>query len=213
MHEAGYLIQHYGVFVVFLTVLIEWAGAPLPSYPLLVVAGALSLSGEAPVAEIIGAGVAGALLADLAWYGAGARFGRRILSLICRFTLSPDSCVQRTEDTFARLGPWSLLFAKFVPGLGYVSVALSGITGLSLLCSFFWLELETVSSSRCLSYSGAFFTMPSARSCLSSFNLAKRVPSSSLVCFSSILVRAGSSGRRSRAGFAWTASPSTNSRR
>ena len=132
MHQVSSLIQHYGLLVVFVSVLLDLGGAPLPSYPVLLVAGALSISGGAPLPAVIAVGVAAAITADLAWYAAGAKLGARVLSLLCRFTFSPDSCVRQTQDTFARIGPWSLVFSKFVPGLGYVSVALSGITGLSL---------------------------------------------------------------------------------
>lgn len=132
MHEVTYLIQHYGLLVIFLSVLLDLGGAPIPSYPALLIAGALSLSGGSSAPAVVGAGVAGAIAADLAWYTAGAKLGNRVLSLLCKFTLSPDTCVRQTQDMFARMGPWSLLFAKFVPGLGYVSVALSGITRLSL---------------------------------------------------------------------------------
>lgn len=132
MHQITALIQHYGLIVVFLSVLADQGGAPLPSYPVLLIAGALSLAGGAPIPAILAAAVAGSVLADLMWYAAGARLGRRVLALLCRFTLSPDSCVRQTETMFARMGPWTLLFAKFVPGLGYVSVALSGITRVNL---------------------------------------------------------------------------------
>ena len=132
MHQIGFWITHYGVLVVFASVLIEFLGVPIPSYPALLAAGALSLSGGSPVSAIIMAGLTGGILADLVWYTLGARLGRPVLALLCRFTLSPDSCVRQTEDVFGRMGPWSLLFAKFVPGLGYVSVALSGITRVSL---------------------------------------------------------------------------------
>jgi membrane protein DedA with SNARE-associated domain/rhodanese-related sulfurtransferase len=132
MHQISFWIAHYGVLVVFASVLVDLLGAPLPSYPALLVAGALSLSGGSSVATVIVAGIAGGLIADLVWYALGARLGRPVLALLCRFTLSPDSCVRQTEDVFTRTGPWSLVFAKFVPGLGYVSVALSGITRVSL---------------------------------------------------------------------------------
>ncbi|HEV7498709.1 MAG TPA: rhodanese-like domain-containing protein, partial [Vicinamibacteria bacterium] len=39
-------------------------------------------------------------------------------------------CVRRTEDVFARYGPRSLLFVKFVPGLGLMAVTLAGAFGL-----------------------------------------------------------------------------------
>jgi membrane protein DedA with SNARE-associated domain/rhodanese-related sulfurtransferase len=125
-------IQHYGMPVVFLTVLLSRAGLPFPAWPILLVAGALAASTGTSIPLLFGAAVAGDLFADLFWYGAGVRWGRRVLGLLCKFTLSPDSCVRQTETMFARMGAGTLLFAKFVPGFSYVAVALSGITGVRL---------------------------------------------------------------------------------
>ena len=132
MEQIAQLIQHYGVAVVFLTVLISRAGVPYPVWPILLVAGALTAAHSAFLPALIGAAVAGDVTADICWYGAGARWGRRVLGLLCKFTLSPDSCVRQTETMFTRMGAGTLLFAKFVPGFSYVAVALSGITGVGL---------------------------------------------------------------------------------
>jgi len=117
MQEARQIIEHYGLLVVFVSVLLDKAGLPLPSYPILLVAGALSVSGGAPIVAVLAGAVSGAMIADLLWYGAGAKFGRRALGIVCRISISPDSCVRQTESVFARSGPWSLLFVKFIPGL------------------------------------------------------------------------------------------------
>jgi len=132
MQEVTQIIEHYGLAVVFLSVLLDKAGLPIPSYPVLLVAGALSVSGGSPALAVLAAAVAGAGIADLFWYGAGAKFGRRALSLVCRVSLSPDSCVRQTETVFSRTGPWALVYVKFIPGLRYVSVVLSGISRVSL---------------------------------------------------------------------------------
>jgi membrane protein DedA with SNARE-associated domain/rhodanese-related sulfurtransferase len=120
------LIQQYGIGFVFANVLALQAGLPLPAYPTLLVAGALAASGGASVPELIGVGVLGALVADTGWYSAGRRFGMRILSVLCRVSLSPDTCVRQTESIFQRFGPSSMLFAKFVPGFASVATALAG---------------------------------------------------------------------------------------
>jgi membrane protein DedA with SNARE-associated domain/rhodanese-related sulfurtransferase len=132
MQHVTHLIEQYGLFVVFLNVLLDRGGLPFPSWPALLVAGALSAASGAPMAAVLLAAVAGSLIADLAWYMTAARLGRRVLVLLCKVSLSPDSCVRQTEGLFGRVGPTALLFAKFVPGLGYVTVALSGITGVNL---------------------------------------------------------------------------------
>lgn len=127
------LIQQYGLGLVFLNVLALQAGLPLPAYPTLLVAGALAASGGTPVYQLVGVGVAGALIADTGWYIAGRRFGLRILSTLCRVSLSQDSCVRQTESIFQRFGPSSMLVAKFVPGFASVATALAGAIRLNYL--------------------------------------------------------------------------------
>ena len=131
MQHFASLIEQFGLFIVFANVLLEQGGLPLPSWPMLIVAGALGISGSGVVPPLAAA-AAGAILADSGWYLAGARWGRKVLATLCRVSLSPDSCVRQTESIFTRIGPKSLLFVKLLPGLGLVTVAMSGITGVSL---------------------------------------------------------------------------------
>lgn len=131
MQHLAALIEQFGLFAVFLNVLLEQGGLPLPSWPLLIVAGALTWSG-AGVLPTVAAAAGASMLADAGWYIAGQRWGHRVLSMLCRVSLSPDSCVQQTESLFTRAGPQSLLFVKFLPGLGLVTVALAGITGVPM---------------------------------------------------------------------------------
>jgi membrane protein DedA with SNARE-associated domain/rhodanese-related sulfurtransferase len=120
------LVQYYGVGFVFLNVLALQAGLPLPAYPTLIVAGALAAAGGTPVYQLVAVGVGAALIADTGWYAAGHRYGLRILGMLCRVSLSQDTCVRQTESIFQRFGPSSMLFAKFVPGFAAVATALAG---------------------------------------------------------------------------------------
>jgi membrane protein DedA with SNARE-associated domain len=125
-------LEHAGIALVFLFVLVEQAGLPIPAYPLLIIAGAWSAQGGAPYAAILGAAIAACLVADVGWYIAGNRLGSRVLRAMCRLSLEPDSCVSQTERAFTRFGTKVLTFAKFVPGLGAVVTAMSGVVGASL---------------------------------------------------------------------------------
>jgi len=69
-------------------------------------------------------------LADFVWFYAGRRFGRQVLTLLCRISISPDSCVRKNELSFARRGVVTLVIAKFVPGLGTVAPPLAGSLGM-----------------------------------------------------------------------------------
>jgi membrane protein DedA with SNARE-associated domain/rhodanese-related sulfurtransferase len=123
------LIESYGLSFVFLNVLIEQAGVPLPAYPTLIVAGALLARADYSSMQLLTAAVLASLVADLTWFHAGARYGRPVLRTLCRISLSPDTCVAQTEAIYSRWGAPSLLVAKFIPGFAAVATALAGSIG------------------------------------------------------------------------------------
>jgi len=126
MPQLATLIESYGLAFVFINVLAESAGMPLPAYPALIVAAALASSGDYSPAQILAVSLFAALIADCGWYWAGSRYGRKVLSTLCRLSLSPDTCVRQTESIFAKWGVVSLTFAKFIPGFASLATALAG---------------------------------------------------------------------------------------
>jgi len=126
-----FLIRHGGS-VLFAVVLAEQAGLPIPAVPVLLAAGALAGAGKMNLALAVVLGVTACLLGDLLWYYLGRRRGAQVLTVLCRISLEPDSCVRRTEDFFARHGMRSLVLAKFIPGLSTVTPALAGLFGVSV---------------------------------------------------------------------------------
>ncbi|MFN7999038.1 MAG: VTT domain-containing protein [Bryobacteraceae bacterium] len=129
-HLLQFVIEH-GYALIFIWVLAEQAALPLPSVPLLLACGALASGGRLSLSLVVLYGVAGCLLADNVWFEVGRRRGARVLRLLCRVALEPDSCVRRTESAFVRYGVRSLLVSKFVPGLNAVAAPLAAISGVS----------------------------------------------------------------------------------
>jgi membrane protein DedA with SNARE-associated domain/rhodanese-related sulfurtransferase len=127
MQELTHLIEIYGLLLIFAAVLSDEIGLPVPSLPALLVAGALARNGHFSLPAVVGAALAGALLADVLWYWACGYFGRRVLATLCRISLAPDSCVRQTENLYHRVGPWSLLFARYVPAFSSIAVAMAAI--------------------------------------------------------------------------------------
>ena len=126
-----FLVRHGGL-VLFVIVLAEQIGLPIPAVPALLTAGALAGAGKMNLALAVVLGVAACLLGDLLWYYLGRRRGAQVLNVLCRISLEPDSCVRRTEAFFVRHGTRSLIWAKFIPGLSTVTPALAGIFGVSV---------------------------------------------------------------------------------
>ena len=131
MSQIILLIQTYGVLIVFGTVLLEQIGLPIPAMPILIVAGALAAGGEISWPACLAASLAACLISDYFWFRAGRFYGKRVLRLLCKISLSPDYCVSQTEDKFRRFGAKSLIVAKFVPGFNTVAPPLAGAMGTS----------------------------------------------------------------------------------
>lgn len=143
-------VIQYGGMILFAVVLAEQLGLPIPAVPILLAAGALAGAGKMNLSLAIGLPVVASLLADLLWYFLGRRLGRRVLDVLCRISLEPDSCVRRTENAFTRHGVRSLLVAKFIPGLSTVAPPLAGMVGVSVprfvaydaLGALLWVEVN-----------------------------------------------------------------------
>lgn len=126
-----FLTQH-GMITLFLIVLAEQIGLPIPALPVLIAAGALVGTGQMNFAMAAGVSILAALLGDQIWFELGRRRGRQVLGWLCQISFEPLSCVRRTETFFARHGVRSLIVAKFIPGLSTIAPPLAGIMGLRL---------------------------------------------------------------------------------
>lgn len=132
MDTLLHIIQAYGLWVVFICVLLDQGGLPFPSYAPMVVTAALATDAHESLLPVLLVATVAALIADLAWYAGGRRFGSQLLKLMCRVSLSPDSCVGLTRRIYGRWGAPSLILAKYIPGFAAVSTTLAGESGTSV---------------------------------------------------------------------------------
>jgi membrane protein DedA with SNARE-associated domain len=126
MEEIIALITRHGSLVVLVVAFLEQIGAPVPAIPVMIVAAALAPADASSILQLLGLAVTGALLGDLIWYFLGSHYGYKVLAVLCRISLSPDSCVRKTETFFERWGLLSLTFAKFIPGYSTIAPPLAG---------------------------------------------------------------------------------------
>jgi membrane protein DedA with SNARE-associated domain len=126
VHDVIRFVERHGYALLFFWVLAEQSAIPVPSAPLLLAAGVLIRTGKMHLLPAFLCCLTGALIADTIWFLLGRHAGRRVLRLVCRVSLEPDSCVRQTENAFLRYGMNSLLVSKFVPGLNAVAAPLAG---------------------------------------------------------------------------------------
>jgi membrane protein DedA with SNARE-associated domain/rhodanese-related sulfurtransferase len=119
-------VGHYGLLIVAINVLLDQIGLPVPAVPTLVVAGAIAAAGQLSLPALFVWSVIACLAADCTWYLIGERYGIRVLKMLCKVSLEPDSCVSQTQTRFERWGINSLVIAKFIPGLAIIAPPMAG---------------------------------------------------------------------------------------
>ncbi|HEY1946063.1 MAG TPA: VTT domain-containing protein [Bryobacteraceae bacterium] len=128
MFSFRYLLLQHGYALLFAYVLIVSFGLPIPVDPLFLLMGAMVGNHRYGFFASLFAALIPAVLGDLAWYQLGRVRGRSILSLLCKLSIEPDTCVRNTEESFSKRGDGALLLSKFVPGMSLVSVTLAGVS-------------------------------------------------------------------------------------
>src|SRR5207249_1687086 len=129
MTETLGFLERHGPGVLFAAVFVEQMGVPLPAAPWLLAAGALAATDNINWFAALAAATFGSLLADLIWFYLGRYGGHRVLNLLCRISLEPDSCVRRTQDVFTKYGMKGVIAAKFIPGLSTLAPPMAGSSG------------------------------------------------------------------------------------
>src|SRR4051812_32855820 len=125
------LIEH-GYVTLFLAALIERLGIPVFTTPVVVGAGLLAASGKLSLTLVIVITVVATLLGDWVWFELGRRRGQKVVGLLCRISLSRETCIERTKTFSKKHSDYSLLYTKFVPGVSHISPPLAGMSGMSL---------------------------------------------------------------------------------
>ena len=121
------LLLTRGLTVVCAASFIESLGAPVPAFPLLLLAGSIAAEHRLSAVPLVLASGFGFWAGDLIWYSVGRTQGRRVLGMLCRLSLNPDACVGRAERRFRRRPAMTVAAAKFIPGLSLMVAPLAGI--------------------------------------------------------------------------------------
>ncbi len=126
----GSLLSQYGYPIVFLGVLLENAGVPVPGETILLAAGFLAHRGLFSLPWVIGLAVVAAILGDNAGYWIGRRGGRPLAERYGPLVgLTPTRLVA-LDAFFARHGARTVFFARFVTGVRVFAALFAGISRL-----------------------------------------------------------------------------------
>jgi membrane protein DedA with SNARE-associated domain/rhodanese-related sulfurtransferase len=133
------LLDQFGAWIVFLNTLIHEAGLPAPLTPTVLVAAAAMSDVVKQTAQLTAAIVVGSVLGNAIWFALGRKYGSRVLTRLCKLSLSPHSCVTKTGAAFGRWGSALLVVGRFIPGVSLVAPPVAGALGMTWP-RFLWLS-------------------------------------------------------------------------
>ena len=121
------LIRDYGVVVVTIVLTFESFGAPLPGESLLIVASVLAGRGDVSFPWLLFFSWLGAVLGDNIGYIIGRALGRGIILRHGEKIGLDADLLKKIEDVFARFGPITVAFARFVNILRQLNGIVAGM--------------------------------------------------------------------------------------
>src|ERR1700728_1139848 len=120
------IIAKYGYSSLFVALLLEAIGLPVPGALALLAGGAAGASGVLHPALAFGVAIGAMLIGDTTLYFAGRFSGWSLLGFLCGLSLNPEVCILRSAKWFYKRGRVTLLFSKFLPGVSSMAPPLAG---------------------------------------------------------------------------------------
>ena len=120
------LFARYGYAAVFVGVLLENTGVPVPGETMVLAGGALAHAGGLALGWVIAVAIAGATLGDNFGFAIGRRGGRRLVERHGRRIGITPARLAEFDAFFAKYGAKTVLVARFITGLRVVCAILAG---------------------------------------------------------------------------------------
>ena len=127
------IAHQYGYWAVFLGIMLENAGIPLPGETITIVGGFLAGSGELNYWLVLGSAIAGAVLGDNCGYWIGKKAGWPFMMALGRiFRISEEQLVE-VKEQFAQNAARAVFLGRFVALLRIFAGPLAGIAQMPYL--------------------------------------------------------------------------------
>ena len=132
------LVHHYGLIALFLIVMLESGGIPLPGETALVAAGVFASSGDLNIAAVIAVAAAAAIIGDNLGYWVGRTGGRRVLERSPRLRRWSARVLPWSEAFFHRHGAKTIFIGRFFSVLRVTAAWMAGVSHMRWWRFFAW---------------------------------------------------------------------------
>jgi membrane-associated protein len=130
--------NHTGYLLLFVAVMAESGGMPVPGETALIAASVLASKGTLQIELVIPIAAVAAIIGDNIGYQIGRKGGRWLLERPGAFHAQRLNALRRGEPFFERHGPKAVFFGRFVLGLRVWASWLAGATHMQWRSFFLW---------------------------------------------------------------------------
>jgi membrane-associated protein len=142
--NVSHLVEVFGYPLLFVIVMAESGGVPVPGETGLITAAVLASAGKLQIELVIALGAMAAIVGDNVGYLIGNRGGRWLLERPGRFHRQRRLALQSGEVFFEHHGPKAVFLGRFVLGLRVWASWLAGATHMRWRSFFIWNALGGV---------------------------------------------------------------------
>jgi membrane protein DedA with SNARE-associated domain len=131
LEQVKDLAHHYGYGVIFLGIMLENAGIPIPGETITLVGGFLAGNGELKYSLVLATAVTGAIVGDSAGYWLGRWGGMNLLESVAKVFKIPPEEITKAKDKFTANCDRAVFFGRFIALLRVFAGPMAGLSGMS----------------------------------------------------------------------------------
>jgi membrane protein DedA with SNARE-associated domain len=133
------IVAQYGLYAVFLIVMLESAGLPLPGETALVLASIFAgATGQLDIVHVIAVAAAGAIIGDNVGFMVGRRYGLPLVERYGKLVGLDEKRLLFGQHMFARHGAKIVFFGRFIAVLRIFAALLAGVNHYSWRAFLFY---------------------------------------------------------------------------
>jgi membrane protein DedA with SNARE-associated domain len=133
LNSVGGYLGHYGYWAIFLLVMVEDFGIPVPGETILIAGAIFAGAGRLNIVAVAIVGFVAAIIGDNIGFAIGHFGGRALVLRWGRYIGITSERLAKTQVFFERHGGKIIVVARFIEGLRQANGIIAGITGMHWL--------------------------------------------------------------------------------
>jgi membrane protein DedA with SNARE-associated domain len=154
---AKTFVESYGLWAIFVTMLLESAFIPIPSEVVVPLGGVLAAQGHVALWQVVVVATLANLVGSLIIYALGRYAGREVVLRYGRYVRITSEHLDRADRWFERWGSWAVFITRMLPGVRSVISLPAGIARMPVVRFAIFTTLGSIPWNLALAYLGYLF--------------------------------------------------------